>query len=205
MISACCSRVAAKHKYPVIAAIFFALAASTLHATDWCLLLQPKYLKPEAAWSIPEAKDTVLVPHRIVDGLPLPLTKKDLVELKPTPKEIEESALQCSISEEKLIEPRYVRDAKGVIDYAVIESERPLVSTSLMAPAFAQRFAETLGPDLLVAVPTQNLIFVFPKLSPSYQGMTDVIIAEFQSSPAPGSRELFEIIDGRLRALGSYR
>ncbi len=58
---------------------------------------------------------------------------------------------------------------------------------------------------LLVAIPNRNKIYVFPKLSPSYQVLTEAVIADYESSSHPVSRELFEYENGRLQALGIYR
>lgn len=159
----------------------------------------------DVAWTIPGAKATVLVPARLVGGEPRPLTHAELARLKPTPQEIEKGAGISATEENKKLRPAYVRDEKGVIQYAVLASDSPLTASAVLAPGFGERFADTLGPDLLIAIPNRFKVFIFPKLSPAYQGFADLIAAEYGSSSYPVSREVFEIRGGRLQAVGAYR
>ena len=68
-----------------------------------------------------------------------------------------------------------------------------------------ETFAETLGPELLVAIPNRNTVFVFPKQSVVFQTFSDTMFTEYQSSTHPVSRELFELRKGKLIAIGTYR
>jgi hypothetical protein len=75
----------------------------------------------------------------------------------------------------------------------------------VLAPEFSTLFSETLGPDILVAIPNRFRIFVFPRASPAYQRFSEIVIAEYDSSAYPVSKELFSIRKGKLVAIGSYR
>jgi hypothetical protein len=46
---------------------------------------------------------------------------------------------------------------------------------------------------------------VFPKVSPAYQRFSEIVIAEYDSSAYPVSKELFSVRKGRIVAVGSYR
>lgn len=187
------------------AAFFLAAAPGRAQENPWCLLIEPKFMGYDVAWTIPGAKNTVLVPARLVDGEPRPLTHAELAKLHPTPEEIEKEARISASAESRKLKPEYQRDEKGIIQYAVLASESPLTAASVLAPEFCEQFADTLGPDILVAIPNRFKVFVFPKLSPAYQQLADLVAAEYGSSPHPVSRELFEVKNGRLRALGAYR
>lgn len=103
------------------------------------------------------------------------------------------------------IEPIYIRDDNQVIQYAILRSDNPFTASTVLAPGFADRFARTLGPELLLAIPNRNLVYVFPKQSEIHRMFADQIFAEYQSSSHPVSRELFELRKGKLIAIGAYR
>ena len=81
----------------------------------------------------------------------------------------------------------------------------PLTASAVLAPEFATLFSDTLGPDILVAIPNRFRIFVFPKGSPAFQRFSEIVIAEYDSSSYPVSKELFSVRKGKLIAIGSYR
>ncbi len=78
-------------------------------------------------------------------------------------------------------------------------------ASAVLAPKFAEMFEDTLGTDILVAIPNRNRIYVFPKLSDGWKGMADMVIADYESSPNPVSREVYAVKSGKLIAIGSYQ
>lgn len=100
------------------------------------------------------------------------------------------------------LKPQFVRDRNGVIQYAQIDSENPLTASAVLAPEFAEAFASTLGPDLLVAMPSRFQILVFSKQDQAFQKMGEVIISGYLSSNYPVSREIFALERGHLRSVG---
>ena len=78
----------------------------------------------------------------------------------------------------------------------------PLTASAVLAPGFAEAFAKTLGPDLLVAIPNRNQILVFSKQDQAFQMMGEFIISGYLSSTYPVSREIFSLENGCLRSLG---
>ena len=171
----------------------------------WHLLVEPTFMRHEAAWPIPGSKTAVLTPARLVDGDVQPLRRDEVVERGVTRKKILSSSATSASEVLSTLKPRYVRDTNKVIQYAVLESESPLTASAVLAPEFAGLFTETLGPDVLVAIPNRFRIFVFPRDSFLYQSFSDLIFVEYQSTPYPVTREIFEVRDGKLLAIGSYR
>lgn len=100
------------------------------------------------------------------------------------------------------LKPKFVKDKNGVIQYAVLESEDPLTASAVLAPEFADRFASTLGPDLLVAMPNRFQILVFSRQDQAFQKMGEAIIAGYLGSNYPVSREIFALEKGRLHSIG---
>jgi len=203
MITAPCSRPAQKLKLAL--AWFFLLTGTLTAGEPWRLLIEPSFMGYEAAWPIVGAKDTVLVPARLVNGEIAPLKREEILSLGVTRKQILAEAPDAATQVLATLTPEYIRDANKVIQYAVLQSDNPLTASAVLAPGFAEKFADTLGPDLLVAIPNRYRIFVFPKLSPIYKSMADIVIAEYKSSPKPVSEELFSFRNGKLIAVGTYQ
>lgn len=185
--------------------LFSTLILPTLAEDEWHLLIEPKFMHYDAGWPIVGSETAVLVPARYINGEVLPLRREEIAKMEVTRKKILESAPVTAAKVLEGLKPRYVRDANKVIQYAIIESDSPLTASAVLAPKFADLFEETLGADILVAIPNRNRIFVFPKLSEVWKGLSDVIVAEYQSSTTPVSREVYAVKDGKLIAIGSYR
>lgn len=181
------------------------LVAASAADETWHLLVEPSFMHYESSWPIVGAQRTVLVPARYVNGEILPLRKSEVVSLGATRDKILESAPKAASEVLAGLKPKFLRDANNVIQCAVLESDSPLTASAVLAPEFAKLFSDTIGPEMLVAIPNRFRIFVFPKDSPAYQRLSDVVIAEYDSSPYPVSKELFSVRKGKLIAMGSYR
>lgn len=181
------------------------LAAASAADETWHLLVEPSFMHYESSWPIVGAQRTVLVPARYVNREILPLRESEVASLGATRDKILESAPKAASEVLAGLKPKFIRDNNNVIQCAVLESESPLTASAVLAPEFAKLFSDTIGPEILVAIPNRFRIFVFPKDSPAYQRLSDVVIAEYDSSPYPVSKELFSVRKGKLIAMGSYR
>ena len=179
----------------------------TASAADeaWHLLIEPSFMHYESSWPIAGAERTVLVPARFVDDQILPLREGEAASLGATREKILESASKAASAVLAGLKPRFIRDDHNVIQCAVLESDNPLTASAVLAPEFSALFDESLGPDILVAIPNRFRVFVFPKNAPAFQRYSEVVIAEYESSSCPVSKELFSLRKGKLAAVGSYR
>ena len=193
-----------KLKCAVSFLIVTAVARSAADET-WHLLIEPTFMHYEASWPIEGAERTVLVPARYVNGEMLPLKSDDILTLGATRDTILASAPKAASEVLATLTPRFIRDEKNVIQCAVLESASPLAASAVLAPEFGTLFRETLGPDILVAIPNRFRIFVFPRGTPAFQRFSEIVIAEYDSSSYPVSKELFTLRKGKLTAVGSYR
>jgi hypothetical protein len=184
--------------------IVTAVARSAADET-WHLLIEPTFMHYEASWPIDGAERTVLVPARYVNGEVLPLKSEDIVTLGATRDRILASAPKAASEVLATLTPRFIRDENNVIQCAVLESTSPLTASTVLAPEFASLFRETLGPDILLAIPNRFRIFVFANGTPAFHRFSDIVIAEYDSSSYPVSKELFTLRKAKLRAVGSYR
>jgi hypothetical protein len=103
------------------------------------------------------------------------------------------------------LNPEMIRDGDGVIQAAVLRSTDPLVATCMLLPGFLDRFSAVFGPEILVAVPSENTLYVFPKLANRMPGFRERIVDEFLLSPRPVSTEFFEVSRKGLRGAGDFR
>jgi hypothetical protein len=185
--------------------LIFALIGSSSADDVWHLLIEPTFMHYESAWPIVGAERTVLVPARFVDGEILPLRREEVLSLGITRDKILASAPKAASEVLAGLKPYFIRDGKNVIQCAVLESESPLTASAVLAPEFSTLFSDTLGPEVLVAIPNRYRVFVFPKGTPAYQRFSDVVIAEYDSSTYPVSKELFTLHKGKLTAVGTFR
>ena len=186
---------------------FLIVTAATRSVADetWHLLVEPTFMHYEASWPIEGAERTVLVPARYVSGEMLPLKSDDILTFGATRDTILASATKAASEVLATLTPRFIRDENKVIQCAVLESTSPLTASAVLAPEFGTLFHETLGPDILVAIPNRFRIFVFPRGTPAFQRFSEIVIAEYDSSSYPVSKELFALRKGKLTAIGSYR
>lgn len=145
---------------------------------------------------------TILALVRVRDGeiLPAETTRPQTMEMAK--KEIDAEAARTADDVLASIKEIFVRDKKGVIQYAVLQSENPLTASTVLAPGFADRFAKTVGPDLIVAMPNRFQVLVFSRQDQAFRMMAETIISGYLSSNYPVSREIFALERGRLRSLG---
>jgi len=101
------------------------------------------------------------------------------------------------------LDPLLIRDRKGVLQMAVLTTDSPLLATCILSPGFLTRFSAFFGPELIVAVPTRNKIYVFPKLANRLPDMTQNIRDDYLISAMPVSTELLEISKKGIKAIGN--
>ena len=198
---ALCSRALQKLKRAV-GFLLGTLAAASAADERWHLLIEPTFMHYESSWPIAGAQRTVMVPARSTNGELLPLSRDEVSAV--TREKIFESAAKAASEVLAGLKPRFIRDERKVIQCALLESSSPLTASAVLAPEFAALFSDTIGPDLVLAIPNRFRIFVFPKASPASQRLSHIVVAEYDSSAYPVSKELFSLQKGKLIAIGSY-
>lgn len=186
----------------------FLLAIGSLKAeelSEWAVMVEPSFMDHFVRRPVPGSDRTILSVARIVDGQPQFLTREEKRGMAITFEEIEERASATTEKVLQKITPEVVRDNKGVIAFVALASEDPLTASTVLAPGFAERFRDQLGPDLLVAIPNRFQVFIFSRQDSVYQRMGDAVVSAYHSSDYPVSREVFALERGRLRSLGPYQ
>jgi len=151
---------------------------------------------------LPGARRTILFPARIGrEGEITPLQGDSGLSDDSWDRFLKESREHAGLML-ATIEPRMIRDARGVIQMAVISRDDPMTASCILAPGFLQRFTAIFGPELIVAIPARNKIYIFPKLANRLPDVSGAITEDYLIAPMPVSTELFEISKKGIRAVG---
>ena len=196
------NRAFAKIPSALCVSVLLLLAGSAAQADQWILAVEPSFMDHKMRRPIEGSQRTTLAIARVVDGEIEPLTREQKKSVHMTFDQIRAEALKTASSTLARMKPEFLRDKNGVIRHAAIESPDPLTASCVLAPEFGETFRSTLGPDLLVAIPTRNQILVFSKQDDAHLRLAETIIGNYLSSNQPVSREIFAWESGRLRSLG---
>jgi hypothetical protein len=178
------------------------LATPAVAQDQWVLAPEPSFMDHKMRRSIEGSQRTTLAIGRVVDGDIDPLTREQKKSVHKTFDQIRAEALKTASDTLARLQPEFFRDKNGVIRHAAIESADPLTASCVLAPEFVEKFRNTLGPDLLVAIPTRNQVLIFSRQDDAHLRLSETIIGNYLGSNYPVSREIFALENGRLRSLG---
>ena len=104
------------------------------------------------------------------------------------------------------LQPEWIKDRNQVIECVLLRARRPGDNATLavLAPDFLQRFTPVFGRKILLAIPDTHTLYVFPRLASHYRDYGARVLAAYQKSESPVSREVFELSATGLRAVGTY-
>lgn len=165
-------------------------------------MVEPSFMDYKVRRKIEGSDRTVLALVRVTDGEIFGAEGGHDRIMDLAMKTIDPDAERTAAGVFAAIAPRFVRDKNGVIEYAALESKNPLTASCVLAPGFAEKFADTLGPDLLVALPNRYQLLVFSRQDQAFQKIGEYIISGYLGSNYPVSREIFSLQNGKLRSLG---
>jgi len=170
---------------------------------DPSLLIVPAFEHPAVSRYLPGAKRTVVTPAFVgKTGKITPVSEKSFA----TPEEWDafvKEARERSLLQLATLDTTMMRDEHDVIQMAVITTETPVTASLILLPEFLQHFSAIFGPELLITIPAQNKICVFPKLANHLPQMAAAIRDDYLISVMPASTEIFELSHNGLRAVGS--
>lgn len=101
------------------------------------------------------------------------------------------------------IELNWVKGEDGVVRYAEIITEKPLVAGLLYVPSLAEVMKSELGENLLIVIPSRHQMFVFSAESEELQKEGKRMQLIFENAVYPASREVFLLKNGRLEVIGA--
>lgn len=170
----------------------------------WRISLEPKFMRAPVVAEIAGARETQLVAGTRDEHGSAYLLKAQFDELKMDWGNFAAKARANADAELARIEPRFVRDSRNVISYAVLNSEEPIVASAVQATKLLERFADTLGEKLLLAVPNRYTAYIFPHLASDYQQYAPMVLRAYRATAEPVSREVFEVSADGWKAIGVF-
>jgi hypothetical protein len=204
------SRPHRKHKRHGLAAALFSVIAAALASsataqeTQLALLPEPAFMRPDYVFPIAGTKATILTLALVKGDDARELKKADAERLKLDIDSARRVAATNASAVLAALKPDYVRDAHGVIQFAVLDSDSPATASAVLAPDFLDKFADIFGPDILVAIPNRTRIYVYPALASKFQDTADFVLRDYETSGSPVSKEIFRMTKDGLRAAGSF-
>jgi hypothetical protein len=166
--------------------------------------LEPAFMRPAVAASIPGAKKTLLAAGFLSPRGLEPCRKGALEQLRLTWDEFFAKARLKAAADLAQLQPRFERNSKQVIVYGALESPRPIVASAVLAPGFLELFKDVLGEKILVVVPNRFTAYVFPRLASEHQAFAPMIFRAFRETPWPVSVEMFEVSAAGWKCIGAY-
>jgi hypothetical protein len=189
--------------------LFFSLSALAREEKVPILLVEPSFLHASLQEKIAGAERTAIVPAWLIkknDG------KETVTLLEPGYQTLSEKKMTHFVAQARAnlsaelakLSPKFLRDEHGVIQVALLESPQPITASTIFAPDFATHFTTIFGPDLLIAIPSSNRVYIFSKLLPPMNSIAPEVRDDYKLSLTPISTEFFELSQGHLRAIGSF-
>jgi hypothetical protein len=173
--------------------------------TEWRVFLEPKFLRAPVTSPIQSARKTDIAAGRLADGELQVLAKGDFTALGIEWSEFAERAKQNAASDLASLKPRFERNARKIIVYGALESEKPIVASAVLAPGFLDLWKDTLGEKVLVVVPNRHTAFVFPRIASDYQSYYPMVFRAYRDSTHPISVEVFEVSKTGWKCVGIYQ
>ena len=120
-------------------------------------------------------------------------------------KEFREAALLASRNYLQSIKPVYVKNSAGEIEYALIQSESPLLIGTVKTLQFREIFKSKFGANLLVVIPNRSTILIFSADKNSLNIYKKTFYQMFIDAIYPVSREVFLINSEGLSVIGDLK
>ena len=173
------------------------------------LLVEPSFLHASLQQKIAGAQRTVIVPAWLTNKNN---GEESVTFLEPGYQTLSQEKMDHFVEQARVhlstalakIPLKWLRDKHGVIQVALLESPQPITASTILAPDFATHFKAIFGPDLLIAIPSSNRVYIFSKLIPPVNSIAQEVRDDYKLSLTPISTEIFELSQGKLQAIGSF-
>ena len=169
-------------------------------------IIQPKNIRSEVIMMVPGAKQTAYSAGYLGElGVRLYGAEEFRSVYSGGWKEFREAALLASRNYLKSIKPVYIKDSAGEIEYALIQSENPLIIGAIKTLQFREIFKSKFGPNLLVVMPNRSTILIFSADKNSLNIYKKTFYQMFIDAIYPVSREVFLINSEGLSVIGDLK
>lgn len=167
-------------------------------------LIEPAVMRTELARPFANGRQTIIVPAREEETGLTRYSKEEFEAAGLTwetfLKKAEETATRHLVS----LKPEIVRDAKGNVSHGVLKTKRPLAPGVVLSPRFLPLFQEQFGERIVVLMPDQFTVYLFPRRFSDFQSFGPRVLKEFDAAVWPCSLEAFEVSRDGVRCLGAF-
>lgn len=169
-------------------------------------IIQPKNIRSEVIMMVPGAKQTAYSAGYLGDlGVRLYGAEEFRSAYSGGWKEFREAALLASRNYLKSIKPAYIKDSAGKIEYALIQSENPLLIGAIKTFQFWEIFKSKFGANLLVVMPNRSTILIFSADKNRLNIYKKTFYQIFLDAIYPVSGEVFLINSEGLSVIGDLK
>lgn len=148
------------------------------------------------------AKTTKMAAHYEWDFGVRPFTKKTWEERALTWERFFPMARQVADNVATKLEPKLIRDHRGIVLYAIIADEDPFLTSVILSPKLHERFKDTLGDRIQVLLLERNRIYLFPATGGTLEEFGPALVEEYRQSRFPVSLEIFLLDRDGFRVVG---
>lgn len=186
----------------VILFLSLSLAQSEEAAKEMGIIFEGGFESPDIARKPSGAEKTLMVPFYEWDYGVRSFSKEewDTRELKWD--DLLERSEKLGDQLVAKVEPKLVRDERGVVRYAFLAAKEPFLSTVVFSDKFREQFKDTLGDNLLIVFIDRGLLYAFPAVGGSIEEYGPSLVDEFRVTPLPVSLEVFLLNDSGMKVIG---
>lgn len=165
------------------------------------LLLMPEPKAMRAAYSmiLPGSQQTAFNCYRETTARPTGVEAYSEEAFSKLGLSVESFAARARTAADKRLlqlKPELIKGADGKIAYAVYRGDSPLYATLLLAPSLPKIFAELFGPEIWVAAPDRNALYVFPAKAELLDDFAADLAERYTTDPFAASCEIFSLKTG---------
>lgn len=130
----------------------------------YLLLPEPRIMRSARSLQPAGSEKTVLSPAKEIADSPFISTysTEEFQAIGISPETFAERARAAADRLLKELQPEWVRDDQGQVLYAVYRGERPIYASLIVAPSLPHLFEAAFGPEIWLAAPDRNALYVFP-------------------------------------------
>lgn len=175
---------------------------------NFLLLPEPIIMRSPRSMKMRGSESTVLTPAKETAESPFvaTYTADELLAIGISPETFAKRARSVADRLLQTLKPEWIRDEQGQILYAVYRGDRPIYASLLTAPSLPTLFEAAFGPEIWVAAPDRNALYVFPAKAAVLNDFAGDLDDRFKSQPYAATSEIFSWKKGAAEpiAVGSF-
>lgn len=160
---------------------------------SYLLLPEPRMMRSVRSLQPSGSEKTVLSPAKEIADSPFIATysTEEFQAIGISPETFAERARTAADRLLKELKPEWVQDEKGQVLYAVYRGERPIYASLIVAPTLPHLFEAAFGPEIWLAAPDRNALYVFPAKAAILGDFASDLEQRFRNDPYAATGEIF--------------